>query len=99
MYLSKPLYVAITIIIIIIIEYVQHLKVIKSYLLEISIIYLWYKRYLTSLKTLLSSNNNTHCKSNIISSGEKTFCIKIAVFRISIGSLFDIKKIYLSLAF
>jgi hypothetical protein len=50
-------------------------------------------------QTLLSSNNNTHCKSNIISSGEKTFCIKIAVFRISIGSLFDIKKIYLSLAF
>jgi hypothetical protein len=62
MYLSKPLYVAITIIIIIIIEYVQHLKVIKSYLLEISIIYLWYKRYLTSLilsiPTLLNKGNN-----------------------------------------
>ena len=61
MYLSKPLYVAITIIIIII-EYVQHLKVIKSYLLEISIIYLWYKRYLTSLilsiPTLLNKGNN-----------------------------------------
>jgi hypothetical protein len=27
------------------------------------------------------------------------FCIKIAVFRISIGSLFDIKKTYVSLAF
>jgi hypothetical protein len=56
------LYVAITIIIIIIIEYVQHLKVIKSYLLEISIIYLWYKRYLTSLilsiPTLLNKGNN-----------------------------------------
>jgi hypothetical protein len=62
MYLSKPLYVAITIIIIIIIEYVQHLKVIKSYLLEVSIIYLWYKRYLTSLilsiPTLLNKGNN-----------------------------------------
>ena len=62
MYLSKPLYVAITIIIIIINEYVQHLKVIKSYLLEISIIYLWYKRYLTSLilsiPTLLNKGNN-----------------------------------------
>jgi hypothetical protein len=49
--------------------------------------------------TLLSSNNNKHCKSNIISSGEKTFCIKIAVFRISVGSLIDIKKTYLSLTF
>ena len=38
-------------------------------------------------QTLLSSSNNKHCKNNIISSGEKTFCIKIAVFRISIGSL------------
>jgi hypothetical protein len=31
--------------------------------------------------------------------GKRHFCIKIAVFRISIGSLFDIKKTYLSLAF
>jgi hypothetical protein len=50
-------------------------------------------------QTLLSSNNNKHCKSNLISRGEKTYCIKIAVIRISIGSLFDIKKTYLPLAF
>jgi hypothetical protein len=31
--------------------------------------------------------------------GKRHFCIKIAVFRISIGSLFNIKKTYLSLAF
>jgi hypothetical protein len=31
--------------------------------------------------------------------GKRHLCIKIAVFRISIGSLFDIKKAYLSLAF
>ena len=31
--------------------------------------------------------------------GKRHFCIKIAVFKISIGSLFDIKKTYLSLAF
>jgi hypothetical protein len=31
--------------------------------------------------------------------GKRHFCIKIAVFRINIGSLFDIKKTYISLAF
>jgi hypothetical protein len=50
-------------------------------------------------QTLLSSNNNKHCKSNIISRGKRHFCMKIAVFRISIESLFDIKKTYWSLAF
>jgi hypothetical protein len=30
--------------------------------------------------------------------GKRHFCIKIAAFRISIGSLFNIKKTYLSLA-
>jgi hypothetical protein len=31
--------------------------------------------------------------------GKRHFCIKIAVFRISVGSLIDIKKTYLSLTF
>jgi hypothetical protein len=51
-------------------------------------------------QTLLSSNTNEHCvKAISFQVGKRHFCIKIAVFRISIGSLFDIKKIYLSLAF
>jgi hypothetical protein len=51
-------------------------------------------------QTLLSSNTNEHCgKAISFQVGKRHFCIKIAVFRISIGSLFDIKKTYLSLAF
>ena len=50
-------------------------------------------------QTLLSSNTNKHCKTILFQVGKRHFCIKIAVFRISIASLFDIKKTYLSLAF
>ena len=41
-------------------------------------------------QTLLSSNNNKHCKAISFQVGKRHFCIQIAVFRISIGSLFHI---------